>query len=137
MKISANDFWRLLPIAIERLCEHYRLTGNRHPLYMVPLLLDPDGHSHKGAVRRWVIQDRSEGRYIVDPLSTVIWLLTDRYVCVSDPARHRYIGMDRRFACRLHDATYQKPGFSRPVRKKLLDACGIEPAKQFMEPTTL
>lgn len=135
MKITAEDFWALLPIALVRLETHFRKTGNRSSLNMTCHRHDPHGQRHQGAERRWIIASRQPGRYGYDPINAVVWLMTGRYVEWHAQAR-TLLGLDRRFLRRVSDAVYQQPGYSRVVRRKLLDACQLD-VRQYLEPTAL
>ncbi len=136
MKISANDFWTLLPVAHEHL-KNFFSGAIGASLDMTPRLSNPNGQRSKGSERRWMIQSGNPYCPRFDPITMVTWMLTGQFVDVSNyGAGCKLIGLDMRFARRVEKAIYQDTGFSQPIRKKLLKALGLN-TQQYLEPTTL
>lgn len=67
-------------------------------------------------VRRWCYHS---------PLSAVATCVKRRYVDVANTDIPRILNLDRRTYRRIQDASYESPGHSKTVRRKLLAACGI------------
>lgn len=135
MKITADDFWKLLPWAIDRLAAYYRFEGSFAGWDIGPKSHIVSGRKHPatGEEIRWIIRSHPD-RYVYDPIAVVVWLLTGDYVGVSQKNRGDRIGLDRRFANRIEAASLQTPGYSRAIRRKLLGACKI--SLVYLEPTT-
>jgi hypothetical protein len=61
------------------------------------------------------------------PLSAVATCVRRKFVDVSNPHIPRILHLDPRTYRRIHDATYQRPGYSKAVRRKLTRACDSRP----------
>jgi hypothetical protein len=135
LKISANDFWRLLPIALERLDDHLRLQlGVPLEIRVFHFPVRGRRNPSPGEEMRGVIRSDHQRHYPVNPLTAVLWYLSGDYVQSRVRRTARVLGMDARFYRRVDDAIHHRPGFSRPVRRKLLEACKLD--QKHLEPTT-
>jgi hypothetical protein len=135
MKISANEFWELLPVAREHLKNFF--TANGCTADLAPRFSNPTGMRSRGSERRWIIQSNNPSGWRFDPFTMVVGMLTGQFVDVSNyKAGCKLIGLDMRFVCRVEKAIYQDTGFSRPIRRKLLKALNLN-IQQYLEPTIL
>jgi hypothetical protein len=114
LKISAKEFWELLPIALERVNDMYQ-ARYRHSFSMrVQEIINP------GA-----IQAQTDWGWW-SPLTIMIWFLTGTQLadtCACYPFHPNVgdrIGLDRRFQHRLHETTQNKPGHSKKIRERLI-----------------
>ena len=73
--------------------------------------------------RTWFIKGELHSFYY-SPVSAVASKVRRQFVDISNAAIPRIINLDRRTFRRIQDASYQRPGHSRTVRRKLLRACG-------------
>ena len=133
--MTQKDFWEILPGALKELDQHLRATTS-HPLQMEARPLPKSGRRHPapGEEVTWYIQSNPDALFKFDPLAVVVWAMTKKYAGPGRSGKNRgvAIGLRRSFVRQVEAATVQEPGFSRPVRKKLLAACGL--SLQYLEP---
>ncbi len=118
VRYTAEQFWQLLPRAIVALRMVFHKEGN--VLDMRPRAKVRSGRRNPapGEPIDWYIQSNPSCTRF-DPLTAVVWLVTDQYKDVGNPYPADCLGLNRTFQTKLRKAIYMMPGYSVQLLKRL------------------